>query len=179
MPKNRRNFLILCIATLGISWLMGEAHATAAKSKLTGKCRFCEPVWAKPKNPIDDAQTRQLMLDIALEASARSKMPRSGHARGASLLAVEGLILSGCSIEGISSKDSLPAELVALGSAISEGVQDIYALVLVSDQGDPPCPQCLHLLVEIAPACKVVCATTAGQIVCEDNIQTLNTRYCL
>ena len=129
-----------------------------------GSCRFREPVWSGPANPADYEQTRQLLVEIAMNVSHRTPSCARTLPRGAALLSTEGLIVSGVSVAGRSPEDTLAAELVALGNAVSEGVSGIHALVIVSADGDAPHPQCMRLLEEISPNCMVLCADREGHV---------------
>ena len=129
------------------------------------RCRFSEPtLGTSPSNPIQNPQTKKLLVDIALEASSRNHT-HAQEMRAASLLSAEGLIVTGMSVVGETPDDTVPAELVALGRAVTEGVSGIYALVIVSsDERAIPNPQCIRLLQNLAPECVVVFADTHGLV---------------
>ncbi|HHX96641.1 MAG TPA: cytidine deaminase [Clostridia bacterium] len=92
------------------------------------------------------------LIKAAKKARLRAYAPYSDWQVGAALKSKEGKIYSGCNIENASYGLSMCAERVALFKAVSEGVTDFEALVLVSDREEPaaPCGACRQVLAEFA-----------------------------
>ena len=69
---------------------------------------------------------------------------------GAALATRDGRIFTGCNVENASYGLTVCAERVALLKALSEGVRDFTALVVVADTDapTPPCGACRQLLWE-------------------------------
>ncbi len=92
------------------------------------------------------------LIKAAKKARLKAYAPYSDWQVGAALKSKEGKIYSGCNIENASYGLSMCAERVALFKAVSEGVTDFEALVLVSDREEPaaPCGACRQVLAEFA-----------------------------
>jgi len=92
------------------------------------------------------------LIKAAKKARLRAYAPYSDWQVGAALKSKEGKIYSGCNIENAAYGLSMCAERVALFKAVSEGVTDFEALVLVSDREEPaaPCGACRQVLAEFA-----------------------------
>jgi cytidine deaminase len=92
------------------------------------------------------------LIKAAKKARLKAYAPYSDWQVGAALKSKEGKIYSGCNIENAAYGLSMCAERVALFKAVSEGVTDFEALVLVSDREEPaaPCGACRQVLAEFA-----------------------------
>lgn len=108
-------------------------------------------------------QKAQKMLDVAY-------VPYSNYTVGASLLAKDGTIFTGCNIENVAFGPSNCAERTALFKAVSEGVKDFVAIAVI---GGPekkvtdfctPCGVCRQALREFLNAdCKVILAKSVDE----------------
>jgi len=92
------------------------------------------------------------MFSHAGAALKRSIAPYSGVRVGAALLSGDGRIFSGCNVENPSLMLSECAEKVAILKAISEGVDNITAILIVSNRDDYcyPCGACRQIIFEFA-----------------------------
>lgn len=104
------------------------------------------------------------LLEASSEALKRAVAPYSRFKVGASLLADDGTVLTGCNIENPSLMLSICAEKVAIVKAISEGKKNIKAIMIKSSKGDycPPCGACRQLIAEFAPEAEIYLAGKRG-----------------
>src|SRR4029078_7531587 len=108
----------------------------------------------------------QQLIQAAIDARKRARVPYSQFAVGAALLTKSGKIFKGCNIENISLRLTLCAEEVAVGAAVAAGESDLARVAVVSDSKRPvlPCGGCRQLLAEFNPAIEVISSTLDGQI---------------
>ena len=90
------------------------------------------------------------MVRLAMEAQQRAYAPYSGFHVGASILADNGRIYTGCNIENASFGATICAERTAIGKAISDGARQILAVAVTSDSEDYtlPCGICRQVMSE-------------------------------
>ena len=90
------------------------------------------------------------MVAFAREARKGAHAPYSGFKVGASLKAKSGEIVTGCNIENASFGLTMCAERIAVFKAISEGLHDFEAVVVVADSKrvTAPCGPCRQILWE-------------------------------
>jgi cytidine deaminase len=91
------------------------------------------------------------MVALAREARERARAPYSGFRVGAALKTRGGEIVTGCNIENASYGLSMCAERVAAFKAVSEGLCDFDAVVVVAEAKRPPspCGPCRQILWEL------------------------------
>jgi cytidine deaminase len=106
------------------------------------------------------------LIGEARRAREAAVAPYSGFAVGAALLAADGMIHTGCNIENASYGLTICAERVALFKAVSEGVRQFAALVVVADTATPtpPCGACRQLLWEFCGDIPVVLANLTSTL---------------
>lgn len=105
------------------------------------------------------------LLAEAREAFERAYVPYSEYPVGAALVAGDGTVYTGCNIENANYSNSLHAEEVALGKAVSDGVREFERLAVASaaEDGVTPCGMCRQSLAEFCPAdFPVICGTADG-----------------
>jgi cytidine deaminase len=90
------------------------------------------------------------LIEAARQARTRAIAPYSTFRVGAALRTGDGRIVTGCNIENASFGLTMCAERVALLKALSEGVREFTALVVVADspRPTPPCGACRQLIWE-------------------------------
>jgi cytidine deaminase len=90
------------------------------------------------------------MVALAREARELAHAPYSGFKVGAALKTRAGEIVTGCNLENASYGLTMCAERVAVFKAVSEGLSDFEAVVVVADskQLTAPCGPCRQILWE-------------------------------
>nr|GAT54373.1 predicted protein [Mycena chlorophos] len=96
------------------------------------------------------AEQRDKLVAAAFEAKANSYSPYSNFPVGASLLAADGTIIKGASIDVASFAGTICAERVALVKAVSDGTRSFKALAITSNVASAisPCGMCRQLIHE-------------------------------
>ena len=95
----------------------------------------------------------ETLLERAREALSNSYAPYSDYQVGAALRTLDGTVYTGCNIENANYSNSLHAEEVALGKAISDGHREFDRLAVTSlaRDGVTPCGMCRQTLAEFCP----------------------------
>ncbi|GAA0306202.1 cytidine deaminase [Halarchaeum salinum] len=90
------------------------------------------------------------LIDAARDACENAHVPYSDFPVGAALRTADGTVYVGCNVENANYSNSLHAEEVALGNAISDGHDafDALAVTSASRDGLTPCGMCRQTLVE-------------------------------
>jgi cytidine deaminase len=107
---------------------------------------------------LDPAAARDL-LDRAREVRANAYAPYSRFPVGAALLAPDGRVFTGCNVENASYGLTNCAERVAIGKAVSEGVQAFVAVAVTGPEDTvaaAPCGACRQVLSEFGPDLPVI-----------------------
>ncbi len=88
----------------------------------------------------------------AVKAMKNAIVPYSGFRVGAALLTTEHKVYTGCNIENPSLMLSECAEKVAILKAVSDGVKDVRAIMIVSGMEGYcyPCGSCRQIIYEFA-----------------------------
>ena len=98
----------------------------------------------------------QLLAMMAAAVGWREKAyaPYSNYRVGAAVMGGSGKVYLGCNVENASYGLTVCAERVAIWKAISEGENEIQAVMIaVGDDEIPrPCGACLQVMAEFAPA---------------------------
>ena len=92
----------------------------------------------------------QELIDAARDAHEAAYAPYSEYAVGAALRTADGTVFTGCNVENANYSNSLHAEEVAVGSAVTAGHREFDALAVVSaaEDGVTPCGMCRQTLAE-------------------------------
>ena len=106
------------------------------------------------------------LLEQARAALGNSYAPYSEYEVGAALETADGTVYTGCNIENANYSNSLHAEEVALGKAISDGHREFDRLAVTSRARDgvTPCGMCRQTLAEFCgDEFEIICeGTEAG-----------------
>ena len=104
------------------------------------------------------------MLAAAMDCRQRAYAPYSEYRVGAAVMGGSGKTYLGCNVENASYGLTICAERVAICKAISEGEDQIRAVVIsVEDEEVPrPCGACLQVISEFAPEDEPVPIMTAA-----------------
>jgi cytidine deaminase len=88
--------------------------------------------------------------EVAVEDLHHSYSPYSKFRVGSSLIDKSGKVFFGCNIENASYGATICAERVAFLKAVSEGVTEFKAIVVITDtiRPTPPCALCLQVMAE-------------------------------
>ena len=107
----------------------------------------------------------QPLIEAALDARTRAYAPYSKFKVGAALLGDDGTIFKGANVENRTYGLTICAERSALVSAVSAGVKQFDALVVVADASPPaaPCGQCRDSLAEFAVELPILLLNTDGE----------------
>ncbi|MFC4407419.1 cytidine deaminase [Haloarchaeobius iranensis] len=97
---------------------------------------------------MDDAD----LVERARTAQENAYAPYSEYTVGAALLTADGTVYAGCNIENANYSNSLHAEEVAVGKAVSDGQQEFERVAVSSGEQDgvTPCGMCRQTLSEFA-----------------------------
>jgi len=102
------------------------------------------------------------LIEAARTAVDEAYAPYSEYRVGAALRTDDGTVYTGCNVENANYSNSLHAEEVAVGKAISDGHRrfDRLAVTSAARDGVTPCGMCRQTLAEFCPAeFEVVCDT--------------------
>jgi cytidine deaminase len=99
------------------------------------------------------------LVTAAREARGRAIAPYSNFRVGAALQTAAGIV-TGCNVENATYGLTMCAERVALYKALSDGIREFSAIVVVADTATPtpPCGSCRQLLWEYCRDIRVVLA---------------------
>ncbi len=96
------------------------------------------------------SEQREALIAAAVEARKQAYAPYSHYAVGAALLADNGRFYTGCNVENASYGLAICAERTAVVKMVSEGVRQIEAIVVCTENAGSPCGACRQVLVEFA-----------------------------
>ncbi|WP_338738053.1 cytidine deaminase [Haloplanus salilacus] len=90
------------------------------------------------------------LVDRARETLDSAYVPYSDYPVGAALRTADGTVFTGCNVENANYSNSLHAEEVALGRAVTAGHREFDALAVASGARDgvTPCGMCRQSLAE-------------------------------
>ncbi|PBK64354.1 cytidine deaminase [Armillaria solidipes] len=93
---------------------------------------------------------RNSLIRAAFEAKDKTYSPYSHFPVGAALLALDGAIIQGCSVDNASYADTICAERVAIVKAVSDGITNFRGLAVTSNlfSAISPCGLCRQVLHE-------------------------------
>jgi cytidine deaminase len=90
------------------------------------------------------------LIEEAWKVRERAHAPYSRFQVGAALLAKDGRVFTGCTVENLSYGLTMCAERVAIGAAVAAGVTEFQGVAVVADTAVPisPCGACRQVLSE-------------------------------
>jgi cytidine deaminase len=95
-------------------------------------------------------EQRDALIQAAVEAREQAYVPYSNYQVGAALLADNGRFYTGCNVENVSYGLTICAERTAVVKMVSEGVRNIDAIVVCTENAGSPCGACRQVLAEFA-----------------------------
>lgn len=108
------------------------------------------------------------LIDHAIEARKNAHTPYSNFQVGAAVLTKNNKVYQGCNIENASYGLTNCAERTAIFKAVSEGENEIEAIVIVGDTEGPisPCGACRQVMAEFCDEnTKVILTNLKGAMV--------------
>jgi cytidine deaminase len=118
-------------------------------------------------------ETRQKLIDAAVQARHWAYAPYSHYAVGAALLTLSGKIYDGVNVENAAYPTTMCAERVAVFKAVSEGEHQFEAIAVVTSNGGTPCGSCRQVLAEFGLDTIVWIANAEGQLLQETTVSGL------
>ncbi|ESP88726.1 cytidine deaminase [Candidatus Halobonum tyrrellensis] len=113
-------------------------------------------------DPADDP-----LVSAARDALSEAYVPYSEYPVGAALETEDGSVFTGCNVENANYSNSLHAEEVAVGKAVSAGHDEFARLAVTSEARDgvTPCGMCRQTLAEFGDDdMPVVCDGETGLV---------------
>ena len=118
-------------------------------------------------------ETRQTLVQTALDAWHRAYAPYSEYAVGAALLTRSGKIFTGVNVENAVYPLTICAERGAVVKAVSEGETAFTAIAVVTKNGGTPCGSCRQVLAEFGLETIVLIANLDGVVLLETTVADL------
>ncbi len=108
--------------------------------------------------------TDRELLNMAKEASERAYAPYSRFKVGAALECAGGKVYTGCNIENAALGNTICAERVAIGKAVSEGEMTFLRMAIYGEGKDycMPCGTCRQVMAEFSEDMEVLCTRNTG-----------------
>jgi cytidine deaminase len=117
------------------------------------------------------------LFRVAQTARRSAYAPYSHYAVGAAVQTADGRTFPGCNVENASFGLTNCAERTALFTAACQGVREVVACAVVTEDGGTPCGACRQVLAEFAPKdgtpLRVYLLNAAGDVVQETTIADL------
>ena len=120
-----------------------------------------------------NTETKQKLIDAAVQARQWAYAPYSNYAVGAALLTASGRTYDGVNVENAAYPTTMCAERVAVFKAVSEGEREFEAIAVVTSNGGSPCGSCRQVLAEFGLDTVVLIATADGALVQETSVREL------
>jgi len=118
-------------------------------------------------------ETRQQLIEAAVQARRWAYVHYSKYAVGAALLTASGLVYDGVNIENAAYPTTICAERVAVFKAVSEGERSFQAIAVVTENGGSPCGSCRQVLAEFGLDTLVIVADQDGKVTFEVTVGEL------
>ncbi len=118
-------------------------------------------------------ETRNNLIQSALEARQWAYAPYSHYKVGAALLTASGRVYDGVNVENAAYPNGICAERVAVFKAVSEGEREFSAIAVVTSNGGSPCGACRQVLSEFGLDTLVYLADEEGEIRQETTVAEL------
>jgi cytidine deaminase len=118
-------------------------------------------------------ETRNNLIQSALEARQWAYAPYSHYKVGAALLTASGRVYDGVNVENAAYPNGICAERVAVFKAVSEGEREFSAIAIVTSNGGTPCGACRQVLSEFGQETLVFLANESGEVYRETTVAGL------
>lgn len=113
------------------------------------------------------------LLSRALKVRENAYAPYSNYAVGAALMSSAGEVFTGVNVENAAYSMTICAERSAIFNAVSKGVREIRAIVVVTEDGGVSCGACRQAISEFGKDVDLIFANSLGKIVLETTISEL------
>lgn len=112
-----------------------------------------------------DEKTWEKLKDLALDTRQSAYAPYSEFLVGASIMAEDDRLFTGCNVENASYGLAFCAERNALTTAVAAGKTRFKALVVATDVSPPgpPCGLCLQMLAEFCVDIEIGLVNPSGE----------------
>jgi cytidine deaminase len=118
-------------------------------------------------------ETRNNLIQSALEARQWAYAPYSHYKVGAALLTASGRVYDGVNVENAAYPNGICAERVAVFKAVSEGEREFSAIAVVTSNGGSPCGACRQVLSEFGQDTLVFLVDESGDVYRETTVAGL------
>lgn len=118
-------------------------------------------------------ETRQRLIQSAVEAARWAYAPYSNYPVGAALITDSGRMYDGVNVENAVYPLSICAERVALFKSVSEGETKVEAIAVATRNGGTPCGSCRQVLAEFQEDMLVLMVNFDGEVVLETSLSDL------
>jgi cytidine deaminase len=118
-------------------------------------------------------ETRNNLIQSALEARQWAYAPYSHYKVGAALLTASGRVYDGVNVENAAYPNGICAERVAVFKAVSEGEREFSAIAVVTSNGGSPCGACRQVLSEFGLDTLVFLVDESGDVYRETTVAGL------
>lgn len=105
---------------------------------------------------------RDELIAAATAVRENAYAPYSNYKVGAALLTEDGRLFTGVNVENASYGLTVCAERNAIGKMVAEGVGEVTAVAVVTENGGSPCGACRQVLVEFGADVPIWLCDTAG-----------------
>ena len=119
------------------------------------------------------SETKQNLIDAAVQARQWAYAPYSHYAVGAALITASGRVYDGVNVENAAYPVTICAERVAVFKAVSEGEREFLAVAVATANGGSPCGSCRQVLAEFGLDTVVLIANGEGQLIVETTVREL------
>jgi cytidine deaminase len=114
-----------------------------------------------------EAELKNKLINLALQARQWSYSPYSHYAVGAALITSSGKIYDGVNIENAAYSMTVCAERVAIYKAVSEGERQFEAIVVATENGGMSCGACRQVMAEFGLGTEVIFVDSTGKVCAE------------
>lgn len=120
-----------------------------------------------------EAELKQKLIDVALQARQWAYAPYSHYSVGAALVTSSGKIYDGVNVENSAFPATICAERVAIYKAVSEGERQFEAIVVATENGGTSCGSCRQVMSEFGLDTKLIYVDSSGKICSETTVGAL------
>ncbi|MBJ7449653.1 MAG: cytidine deaminase [Parachlamydiales bacterium] len=118
-------------------------------------------------------QSRNDLVQNAINAQKSAYAPYSNYNVGAALLTKSGKIYFGCNVENAAYPLCCCAERTAIANAVCAGERDFVAIAVVTKNAGAPCGGCRQVLNEFNSEMLIIMADEKGEISHEETLDKL------